>query len=84
MLGSQGSNPGAEGERSTSMVNKLFSSGVMGWFLLFFFLQKKENQLLCREGGLELLLASGRALGGGNAELLAAGGVCRGLRECDG
>lgn len=52
--------------------------------LLFFFLQKKENQLLCREGGLELLLASGRALGGGNAELLAAGGVCGGLRECDG
>lgn len=65
MLGSQGSNPGAEGERSTSMVNELFSSGVMGFFLLFFSQGKKKKWLLCREGGLELLLASGRALGGG-------------------
>lgn len=42
MLGSQGSNPGAEGERSTSMVNKLFSSGVMGWFYYFFSYKKRK------------------------------------------
>lgn len=72
LLGSQGLNLGAEGEQSTSMLNELFSSEVMGCFFYFFFKEKK-NQLPCRGGGLELLLASGRALGG-NAELLAAGG----------